>query len=150
MLAAMLGADEFGFSTAPLIVLGCTMMRKCHLNTCPVGVATQDPVLRKKFAGKPEHMVNFLFMLAEEVPIICISMQSSNITSSFHPNYNWKVPVARVGMVISNSQSWQYKLNILLVCVFPWSLVVHEQVQMSFQNGSTSFKKSLTILSHES
>lgn len=122
-IAAMLGADEFGFSTAPLIVLGCTMMRKCHLNTCPVGVATQvskpsmflfsanvcagmciteiqvcalenekvwnrlldyflpyvyvcvlcvmhavqDPVLRKKFAGKPEYMVNFVFLLAEEV-----------------------------------------------------------------------------------
>ncbi|XP_045534417.1 glutamate synthase [NADH], amyloplastic [Papilio machaon] len=67
MVAALLGADEFGFSTAPLIVLGCTMMRKCHLNTCPVGIATQDPVLRKKFAGKPEHVVNYLFMLAEEV-----------------------------------------------------------------------------------
>lgn len=90
----MLGADEFGFSTAPLIVMGeskrfdfclrflrfvslgftsffcvagCTMMRKCHLNTCPVGIATQDPVLREKFAGKPEHVVNFFFMLAEDV-----------------------------------------------------------------------------------
>lgn len=67
VVAAMLGADEFGFSTAPLIVMGCTMMRKCHLNTCPVGIATQDPVLRKKFEGKPEHVVNYLFMLAEEV-----------------------------------------------------------------------------------
>ncbi|CAH2107002.1 unnamed protein product [Euphydryas editha] len=67
MVAALLGADEFGFSTAPLIALGCTMMRKCHLNTCPVGIATQDPVLRKKFAGKPEHVINYLFMLAEEV-----------------------------------------------------------------------------------
>ncbi|KAL8570900.1 hypothetical protein ACOMHN_023573 [Nucella lapillus] len=67
VVAALLGADEFGFSTAPLIVLGCTMMRKCHLNTCPVGVATQDPELRKKFAGKPEHLVNYLFLLAEEV-----------------------------------------------------------------------------------
>lgn len=67
IVAALLGADEFGFSTAPLIVLGCTMMRKCHLNTCPVGVATQDPELRKKFEGKPEHMVNYMFLLAEEV-----------------------------------------------------------------------------------
>lgn len=67
VVAAILGADEFGFSTAPLIVMGCTMMRKCHLNTCPVGIATQDPVLRKKFEGKPEHVVNYLFMLAEEV-----------------------------------------------------------------------------------
>ncbi|XP_052242063.1 uncharacterized protein LOC127852221 isoform X2 [Dreissena polymorpha] len=66
VIAAMLGADEFGFSTAPLIALGCTMMRKCHLNTCPVGIATQDPVLRAKFAGKPEHVINYLFMIAEE------------------------------------------------------------------------------------
>lgn len=65
--AAALGGDEFGFSTAPLIVLGCTMMRKCHLNTCPVGIATQDPELRKKFEGKPEHLINYLFLLAEEL-----------------------------------------------------------------------------------
>ena len=67
VIAAMLGAEEFGFATAPLITMGCIMMRKCHLNTCPVGVATQDPELRKKFKGKPEHVVNFFFMLAEEV-----------------------------------------------------------------------------------
>ncbi|RWS12234.1 glutamate synthase 1-like protein [Dinothrombium tinctorium] len=67
LIAALLGADEFGFSTAPLIVLGCTMMRKCHLNTCPVGVATQDPELRKKFEGKPEYLINYLFLLAEEI-----------------------------------------------------------------------------------
>ncbi len=66
VIAAILGAEEFGFATAPLITLGCIMMRKCHLNTCPVGVATQDPVLRKKFAGKPEHVVNYLFMVAED------------------------------------------------------------------------------------
>ena len=66
VIAALLGAEEMGFSTAPLIALGCIMMRKCHLNTCPVGVATQDPVLRKKFAGQPEHVVNYLFMVAEE------------------------------------------------------------------------------------
>ncbi|KAL2550766.1 Glutamate synthase 1 [NADH] [Forsythia ovata] len=66
-IAALLGAEEFGFSTAPLITLGCIMMRKCHKNTCPVGIATQDPVLREKFAGEPEHVVNFFFMLAEEV-----------------------------------------------------------------------------------
>jgi glutamate synthase (NADPH/NADH) large chain len=62
----MLGAEEFGFSTAPLIVLGCIMMRKCHLNTCPVGIATQDPDLRKKFSGAPEHVVNYFFSVAEE------------------------------------------------------------------------------------
>ena len=66
VIAACLGAEEFGFSTAPLITVGCIMMRKCHLNTCPVGVCTQDPVLRKKFNGQPEHVINFLFMVAEE------------------------------------------------------------------------------------
>ncbi|MBI5136198.1 MAG: glutamate synthase large subunit [Nitrospirae bacterium] len=67
VVGALLGADEFGFATAPLIASGCIMMRKCHLNTCPVGIATQDPELRKKFAGKPEHVINFFFFLAEEV-----------------------------------------------------------------------------------
>jgi len=67
VVGALLGADEFGFATAPLVVEGCIMMRKCHLNTCPVGVATQDPVLRKKFTGQPEHVVNFFFFVAEEV-----------------------------------------------------------------------------------
>ena len=66
-VGALLGADEFGFATAPLVVEGCIMMRKCHLNTCPVGVATQDPTLRKKFSGKPEHVVNYFFFIAEEV-----------------------------------------------------------------------------------
>jgi len=66
VIAALLGAEEVGLSTAPLITLGCIMMRKCHLNTCPVGIATQDPMLRKKFSGKPEHVVNYLFMVAEE------------------------------------------------------------------------------------
>ena len=66
-IAALLGAEEFGFATAPLITLGCIMMRKCHLNTCPVGIATQDPELRKKFKGKPEHLVNYLFMVAEDL-----------------------------------------------------------------------------------
>ncbi len=67
VVGALLGADEFGFSTAPLVVEGCIMMRKCHLNTCPVGVATQDPELRKKFTGQPEHVVNYFFFVAEEV-----------------------------------------------------------------------------------
>jgi glutamate synthase (NADPH) large chain len=67
IIGALLGADEFGFSTAPLIAAGCIMMRKCHLNTCPVGVATQDPVLRKRFKGTPEHVINFFFYVAEEV-----------------------------------------------------------------------------------
>ena len=69
-IAALLGAEEFGFSTAPLVTLGCIMMRKCHLNTCPVGIATQDKELRKKFTGKPDHVVNYLFMVAEELRLI--------------------------------------------------------------------------------
>jgi glutamate synthase (NADPH/NADH) large chain len=67
IVGALLGADEFGFATAPLIAAGCIMMRKCHLNTCPVGVATQDPVLRKRFTGQPEHVINYFFFVAEEV-----------------------------------------------------------------------------------
>jgi glutamate synthase (NADPH/NADH) large chain len=67
LIGALLGADEFGFATAPLVVEGCIMMRKCHLNTCPVGVATQDPALRRKFTGQPEHVVNYFFFVAEEV-----------------------------------------------------------------------------------
>ena len=74
VIAAMLGAEEFGFSTAPLITMGCIMMRKCHLNTCPVGIATQDPELRKKFRGKPEHVVNYLFLVAEEAREIMASL----------------------------------------------------------------------------
>jgi len=66
VIGALLGAEEIGFSTAPLVTLGCIMMRKCHLNTCPVGIATQDPVLRQNFEGLPEHVVNYLFMVAEE------------------------------------------------------------------------------------
>jgi hypothetical protein len=66
-IAFLLGADEVGFSTAPLIASGCIMMRVCHLNTCPVGIATQDQELRKRFAGKPEHVINFMFFIAEEV-----------------------------------------------------------------------------------
>jgi glutamate synthase (NADPH/NADH) large chain len=70
VIAAILGAEEIGFATAPLVTLGCIMMRKCHLNTCPVGIATQDPVLRQKFAGKPEHVINYLFMVAEHARTI--------------------------------------------------------------------------------
>ncbi len=66
VIAALLGAEEFGFATAPLVASGCIMMRKCHLNTCPVGVATQDPVLRRRFSGTPEHVIRFLFYVAEE------------------------------------------------------------------------------------
>ncbi len=74
VVGALLGADEFGFSTAPLIAAGCIMMRVCHLNTCPVGVATQDPVLRKRFVGQPEHLINYFFFVAEEVRELMAAM----------------------------------------------------------------------------
>lgn len=74
VIAALLGAEEFGFATGPLVASGCIMMRKCHLNTCPVGVATQDPELRKKFSGKPEHVINYLFFVAEETRALLASL----------------------------------------------------------------------------
>ena len=74
IIGALLGADEFGFATAPLVAEGCIMMRKCHLNTCPVGIATQNPRLRKKFSGKPEHVVNYFFFVAEEVRLLLAKM----------------------------------------------------------------------------
>ena len=74
VIGGLLGADEFGFATAPLVVEGCIMMRKCHLNTCPVGVATQDPALRKRFTGQPEHVVNYFFFVAEEVRELMASL----------------------------------------------------------------------------
>ena len=74
IVGALLGADEFGFATAPLVAAGCVMMRKCHLNTCPVGVATQDPVLRKRFKGSPEHVINYFFFVAEEVRALLAAM----------------------------------------------------------------------------
>ena len=66
-IACLLGAEEFGFATAPLVVMGCIMLRKCHLNTCSVGIATQDPELRKRFAGQPEHVINYFFFVAEQL-----------------------------------------------------------------------------------
>ncbi len=79
-IGALLGADEFGFATAPLIAAGCIMMRKCHLNTCPVGVATQDPVLRAKFSGQPEHVINYFFFVAEELRQIMAEMGFRTLT----------------------------------------------------------------------
>ncbi|CAJ1350975.1 unnamed protein product, partial [Effrenium voratum] len=79
VIAALLGAERFGFATAPLIAMGCIMMRKCHLNTCPVGIATQDPVLRKKFEGLPEHVVNYLLLVAEEVRVLMAKMGFRNM-----------------------------------------------------------------------
>ena len=74
VIGALLGADEFGFSTAPLVSVGCIMMRKCHLNTCPVGIATQNETLRKKFIGTPDNVINYFFLVAEEVREIMASL----------------------------------------------------------------------------
>jgi glutamate synthase (NADPH/NADH) large chain len=79
-IGALLGADEFGFATAPLIAAGCIMMRKCHLNTCPVGVATQDPVLRARFTGQPEHVINYFFFVAEELRSIMAELGFRKLT----------------------------------------------------------------------
>ena len=79
VIAALLGADEFGFSTAPLVAAGCIMMRKCHLNTCPVGVATQDPVLRRRFVGTPEHVINYFFFVAEEMRELMAKLGYRNV-----------------------------------------------------------------------
>ena len=79
-IAALLGAEEFGFATAPLVALGCIMMRKCHLNTCPVGIATQDPELRKKFSGQPQQVVNYMFMVAEELRQIMAELGFRKLT----------------------------------------------------------------------
>jgi glutamate synthase (NADPH/NADH) large chain len=85
VIGALLGADEFGFATAPLIAAGCIMMRKCHLNTCPVGVATQDPVLRKRFKGQPEHVINYFFFVAEEVRELMAEMGFRNLRRDRRP-----------------------------------------------------------------
>ena len=95
VIAALLGADEMGFSTAPLIATGCIMMRACHLNTCPVGIATQDPELRKRFAGTPEHVVNFFFFVAEEVREILASLGLRSLRGADRPRRPARAPTTR-------------------------------------------------------
>lgn len=122
VVAACLGADEFGFSTAPLIVMGCTMMRKCHLNTCPVGIATQDPVLREKFAGKPEHVINYFFMLAEDIREIMANLgirkfqdligRTDLLTVKSDPN-NIKAQTLKLDMVLKNALELRPETNIV-------------------------------------
>ncbi|MEQ1768333.1 MAG: glutamate synthase large subunit [Devosia sp.] len=134
VIGALLGADEFGLATAPLIAAGCVMMRKCHLNTCPVGIATQDPVLRARFTGKPEHVINYLFFVAEEVREIMATlgyrkvdemvgqMQMLDKTEAVS---HWKAkgldftrlfhkPVAAEGVAISNTETQNHPIaNVL-------------------------------------
>uniref|UniRef100_A0A1I7SQC1 glutamate synthase (NADH) n=1 Tax=Bursaphelenchus xylophilus TaxID=6326 RepID=A0A1I7SQC1_BURXY len=121
IIAALLGADEFGMSTAPLIVLGCIMMRKCHLNTCPVGVATQDPILRAKFAGQPEHVVNFMFMVAEEVRYFLSKLGLKSLSEAVgrvdllyaSPNpVNKKATQLEFGQILTNARLLYPDVNI--------------------------------------
>jgi glutamate synthase (NADPH/NADH) large chain len=100
-IATLLGAEEYGFSTAPLITLGCIMMRKCHLNTCPVGIATQDPELRKKFKGKPEHVVNYMFMVAEEMRSIMAELGMRTVNEM----------IGRVDLLDTNKALDHWKAN---------------------------------------
>jgi len=134
IIGALLGADEFGFATAPLIATGCIMMRKCHLNTCPVGVATQDPVLRRKFKGKPEHVINYFFFVAEEVRKIMSEMGvrhlheiigRPDLLSKNAAIQHWKadgldfsrmfhMPAAAVGSDIYNTKTQEHNLDTVL------------------------------------
>ena len=134
IIGALLGADEFGFATAPLIASGCIMMRKCHLNTCPVGIATQDPVLRRKFKGKPEHVVNYFFFVAEEVRKIMSEMGvrhleeiigQSQLLSKNTAIHHWKAdgldfsklfhkPATSEGFDIFNSKGQHHNLDDIL------------------------------------
>lgn len=132
MIAALLGADEFGMSTAPLIVLGCTMMRKCHLNTCPVGIATQDPVLRAKFEGKPEHVINYMFMVAEEVRYFLAKLGLRKMTEA----------IGRVDLLYANPSPVNKKATLL-----EFGQILHK-VSLHFPHISTrggSIKQSHAI-----
>ena len=121
VIATMLGAEEYGFSTAPLIALGCIMMRKCHLNTCPVGIATQDPDLRKKFTGQPEHVVNFFFMVAEEARQIMAELGFRTINEM----------IGRVDLLETDDaiDHWKAK-DIDLSLILTPALKPHDKVQV--------------------
>ncbi len=115
-IGALLGADEFGFATAPLIASGCIMMRKCHLNTCPVGIATQDKELRRKFAGKPEHVVNYLFFVAEELREIMASLGFRTVDEmvghsdrlEFDPlPEHWKAGTLDFSRILHRAEAWE-------------------------------------------
>ncbi len=108
-IGILLGAEEFGFSTAPLITLGCIMMRKCHLNTCPVGIATQDTELRKKFTGKPEHVVNYLFMVAQELRLIMAELGFKTVNEMIG-----RVDMLQVNQLLNHWKQETINLDALL------------------------------------
>ncbi len=148
-IGALLGAEEFGFATAPLIVQGCIMMRKCHLNTCPVGVATQDPELRKKFTGKPEHLINYFFLVAEDLRKIMAKLGFSRVNEMIGQSdcldmrkavHHWKArgldyskmlakPEAAEGTAIYNCEQQNHGLENAL----DHSLI--EQSRMALERG---------------
>ena len=114
VIATLLGAEEYGFATAPLITLGCIMMRKCHLNTCPVGIATQDPELRKKFKGSPDHVVNYLFMVAEEARELMASLGFRSINEMVG-----RVDVLETAQAIDHWKAQGIDLTLLLTPAQP-------------------------------
>jgi glutamate synthase (NADPH) large chain len=161
VVGALLGADEFGFSTAPLIAAGCIMMRKCHLNTCPVGVATQDPVLRKRFVGQPEHVINFFFFVAEEVRELMASMGFRTFAEMVGQMQmldkrqvieHWKAkgldfsrlffkPEAPAGVAIHNCEPQDHKIHKILdrqlIAQAQGALERGEKVQITSRIGNT-------------
>jgi glutamate synthase domain-containing protein 2/glutamate synthase domain-containing protein 1/glutamate synthase domain-containing protein 3 len=161
VVGALLGADEFGFSTAPLIAAGCIMMRKCHLNTCPVGVATQDPVLRKRFVGAPEHVINFFFFVAEEVRELMALMGFRTFADMVGQMQmldkrqvieHWKAkgldfsrlffkPEAPAGVAIHNCEPQDHKIHKILdrqlITQAQSSLERGEKVQITTRIGNT-------------
>ncbi len=121
-VAALLGADEFGFATAPLVAMGCIMMRKCHLNTCPVGIATQDPELRKKFSGSPEHVINYLHFVAEELRRIMASLGfrtvdemvgRSDLLEIRGDNAHWKARTLDLSPILAQAEVPEHLLPFL-------------------------------------
>jgi glutamate synthase (NADPH) large chain len=150
VVGALLGADEFGFSTAPLIASGCLMMRKCHLNTCPVGIATQDPELRKRFTGQPEHVINYFFFVAEEVREWMARLGYRNFNEMIGRSdrldktravSHWKAnglnftrlffrPAAAPGVAVYNSESQDHNLENIL------DRRLIEQAKPALENGT--------------
>ncbi len=174
VIAALLGAEEFGFATAPLIVLGCIMMRKCHLNTCPVGIATQDPDLRKLFKGQPEHVVNYLFMVAEDARQIMAKLGFRTIDEMVGRSdvlkidaavRHWKSdgldltrvltpakkPHANVGTRWQRPQDHGLEKSLDMTCIVPAAAeALESQKPVVIQSPIVNINRTVgTILSHE-
>ena len=172
VVGAMLGADEFGFATAPLVVEGCIMMRKCHLNTCPVGIATQDPELRRRFSGQPEHVVNFFFFVAEEAREIMASLGISKFNDLIGRSDlldkqkgidHWKIngldfskifyqPEIKNGTVKYNTESQDHGLQNALdnELIKKTMSAINDKSNIEFEVSITNVNRTVgTMLSHE-